>query len=215
MGAVYTKALQGGSMGLARHIASRYSSSSMLSACWIRWQSHYTINSHLFFPYQTINTQAVNWYILTYLNIFPELWLSSNPLLLRCLLLSSAQFLRTRTILQSFLMLSKFSDQFNICINEFIYALNFPNHKFYEFVFSPLLRQHMQTTRYISNWSHDMCQLCHRQQILRTHWAIQMPIIAIYLNWILFCTSYYYQEKSNSKHQVHIIIKKNPIPNIR
>jgi hypothetical protein len=44
----------------------------------------------------------------------------------------------------------------------------------------------MQTTRYVSNWSHDMCQLCHRQQILRAHWAIQMPIIAIYLNWILF-----------------------------
>jgi hypothetical protein len=57
-------------------------------------------------PDQTINTQAVNWYILTYLN--------------------------------TLLMLSKFSNQFKIGINEFIYALNFPNHMFYEFVFLSL-----------------------------------------------------------------------------
>jgi hypothetical protein len=57
-------------------------------------------------PDQTINTQAVNWYILTYLN--------------------------------TLLMLSKFSNQFKIGINEFIYALNFPNHMFHEFVFLSL-----------------------------------------------------------------------------
>ena len=88
----------------APHIASRYNSSSMFVES---DGNQITLSIHICCsPYQTINTQAVNWYILTYLN--------------------------------TFLMLSKFSDQFKIGINEFIYALNFPNHMFYEFVFLSL-----------------------------------------------------------------------------
>lgn len=67
--------------------------------------------------------------------------------------LISVWFINTTIIF----MLSKFSDQFKICINEFIYSLNFTNRKFYEFVFFFSLDNNMQATRHANNWSNDVC----------------------------------------------------------